>query len=99
MRSIRTNGIVTVDMVDSNGKVECMVHQSSSWYGGIRININHVYILARVQIPERLKRELSTFFAKIERTIIVEKEMLGLKISEGKKISLERYEILARTIF
>ena len=28
--SISSNGIITADMVDSNGNVECMVHQLSS---------------------------------------------------------------------
>ena len=42
LRAIRSNGIITADMVDSNGNVKCMVHQSSSQYGGIRSAINHV---------------------------------------------------------
>ena len=52
LREIRSNKIVTTDMVNSNRKVRCMVHQSSSRYGGIRSAMNHVYILARVQLPE-----------------------------------------------
>ena len=44
LRAIRSDGIITADMVDSTGKVKCMVHQSSSQYGGIRSAINHVYI-------------------------------------------------------
>ena len=52
LRAIRINRMITADMVDSNVKLKCMVHQSSSQCGGIRIAINHVYILARVQIPE-----------------------------------------------
>ena len=65
LREIRSNNIITADMVDSNGKVECMVHQSSFQYGGIRSAINNVCILERVQIPERMKRELSTFIVGI----------------------------------
>ena len=71
-------------MVDSNGKVKCMVHQSSSQCGGIRRAINHVNILARVQIPKIIKRELSTFIAGIEITVISEKQVLGLKIPKVK---------------
>ena len=55
MRAIRSNEIITADMVDSNGNVKCMVHQSSSQYGGIRSTINHVYILEGAQMPERIK--------------------------------------------
>ena len=51
LRSIISDGIITADVVDINGKVKRMVHQSSSQYGGIRSTINHVYILARVYIP------------------------------------------------
>ena len=64
---------MTADMVDSNGKVKCMVHQSSSQYGGIRSAINHVYILTRLKMPEIMKRELSTFIAGMDRKVIVEK--------------------------
>ena len=48
---IRSEGIITAYMVDSNGKVKCMVHQPHSQYGGIRSAINHDYILTRVKIP------------------------------------------------
>ena len=58
LRAIRSKLIITVDMVDSNGKLKCMFLQSHSQYGGIRSAINHVYILARVQIPERMKKEI-----------------------------------------
>ena len=61
-----------------------MVHQSSYRYGGIKSAINHVYILARVQMPEIMKRELTTFIAGMERTVIAEKKMLGINISEEK---------------
>ena len=71
--AIRSNVIINVDMVDSNGKVKCVFQQSRSQYGGIRSAINHVYILARVQIPERMKKELSIFIAGMERTLIPEK--------------------------
>ena len=81
-RSIRRNIIITTYIMDSNGKVKCMVHQSSSLYGCIRSAINHVYILARVQIPERMKRELLTFIAGMEITVMAEKQMIGLKISK-----------------
>ena len=84
LRAIRRDIIIIADMVDINAKVKCMVHQSSSQYGGIRSAINHVYILARVQMPERMKSELSTFIVGIERTVIAEKKMIGFKISEGK---------------
>ena len=78
-------------MVDSNGKVKCMVHQSSYQYGGIRSAINHVYIFAIVQMPEIMKRELSTFISGIDRKLIVEKQMLGFKIPEGKNPSVSRH--------
>ena len=78
-------------MVDSNGKVKFMVHQSSYQYGGIRSGINHVYILARVRITERMKIELSTFVAGMERTVIAEKQMLGINSYEGKKPSASRH--------
>ena len=68
--SIRSDGIITADMVDSNEKVECIVNQSSYQYGGTRSTINHVYILARVKMPKIMKRELSTFIAGMERTVI-----------------------------
>ena len=40
--AIRSEKIITADMVDSNVKVKCMVNQSSYQYGGIRSAINHV---------------------------------------------------------
>ena len=46
-----------------------------------------------------MKIELSIFVVGMDRTEIAEKQMLGLKMSEGKKISLEAYEILAKTLF
>ena len=73
LRAISSNVIITVDMVDSNGKVKFIFHQSRSQYGGIRSAINHVYIFARVQIPERMKKELSIFIAGMERALIPEK--------------------------
>ena len=85
MRDIRSIAIINADMVDSNVKSKSMFRQSSSRYGGIRSAINHVYILEIVQIPERMKRELSTFIAGTERTLIAEKQFLGLNISEGGK--------------
>ena len=39
---IRIEKYITADMVDNNGKVNYMVHQSSSQYGGIISAINHV---------------------------------------------------------
>ena len=84
LRAIRSKIIITVDIVDSNGKVKCMFHQSCSQYGGIRSAINHVYIVERVQIPERMKKGQSIFIAGMERTLIAEKQMLGLKFYEGK---------------
>ena len=44
LRAIRSDEIITADMVDSNGNVKCMVHQSSSQYGGTRSAIDHIYI-------------------------------------------------------
>ena len=44
LRSIRSNRIITTDMVDSNGKINCMVHQLGSQYVGIRSAINSLYI-------------------------------------------------------
>ena len=84
LKEIRSYVIITAAMVESNGKVKCMVNQSSSQYGGIRSAINHVYILERVKISEIMKRELSTFIAVMERTLIAEKLMPGLKFYEGK---------------
>ena len=55
LRAISSGIIINADMVDSNVKVDCMVHQSSSHYGGIRSDINRVYILARVKMPEIMK--------------------------------------------
>ena len=80
---IGSNGIITVDIVDINGEVKCMVHQSSYQYGGIRSAINHVYILARVQISDVMKIELSAFIEGMKRTVISEKQMLGIKIYRG----------------
>ena len=71
MRAIRSNKIITADMVYSNGKVKCMFHQSGSQYGIIIGTINHVYILERVKILERIRRELSTFIVVMGRTVIV----------------------------
>ena len=72
LRAIISNGIITAEMVGSNGKGMCMVHQSSSKYGGTRSAINHVYIMERVQMPEILKIELSNFIAEMDRTVITE---------------------------
>ena len=55
---IRIDIFIISDMIDSNGKVKCMVHQSSYQCGGIRSAINHVYIWTRLQMPERMKIEL-----------------------------------------
>ena len=73
LKAIRSNVIITVDMVDSNEKVKYMFHQSCSQYGGIRSAINRDYILARVQMPERMKKELSIFISGMEIASIAEK--------------------------
>ena len=70
LRAIRSSEIITGEIVYSNGKVKCMFHQSSYQYEGIRSAINHVYIFSRVQMPEIMKRELSTFIAGMEKTVI-----------------------------
>ena len=59
LRSIRTDGISNAYIVDSNIKVKCMVHKSSSQYGCIRSAINNAYMLARVKMTEIMKRERS----------------------------------------
>ena len=87
LRAIRSDGVITADMVDINVKSKSMFRQSSSRYGGIRSAINHVYILEIVQIPERMKRELYKFMVEMERTLIAEKQMMSLKIPEEKKPS------------
>ena len=92
MRATESDEIITTDMVDSNGRVKCMVHQSSYQYGGIRSAINHVYIFSGVKILERMKRELSTCIAGMERTVIEEKQMLGLKICKGNNPSASRHK-------
>ena len=76
-----------------------MVHQSSAQYRVIRSTINYVYILTRVQMTEIMKRELSTFIVGMERIIIAEKQIIGIKFSEEKNISFEEYELLAKTLF
>ena len=76
--------------------MKCMVHKSIYQYGGIRSNINQVYILARVQIPEILKRELSTFIAGIERKLIAEKHILGIKFTKGGGLALRKMRSLQR---
>ena len=88
---IRSEEIITPGMVDSNGKMKCMVNQSSSPNGGIRIAINHVYILVRSQITETTRRELPTFIVGMERTLIAEKHMLGIKISGKKNLLASRH--------
>ena len=100
LKVIRSTKIIIADMVDSNLKVKCMVHQSSSQYRGIRSAINYVYNLVRVKMTERIKKQISTFIVGLERTVIAEKQMLGIKkMKEKKPISLEAYELLAKTIF
>ena len=84
---IRSHKIITADMVDSYRMVKCMVHQSSSHYGGIRSAITHVYFLTRLQMPEIMKRELSTFIAGMERKVIAEKKILVIRITEGENPS------------
>ena len=91
MRAIMRDIIISADMVDINSKVNSMVNQPSSQYGGIRSAINHVYILARLQMPERMKTELSTFIAGMGRTVIAEKHILGLKIYKGNNPSTLRH--------
>ena len=45
-------------------------------------------------------QELSKIIVGMERTVIEEKQMLGLKMSKGKKpISLEAYELLTKALF
>ena len=98
--AIRSDEIITAYMLESNVKVKCMVHQSSSQYGVIRSAINYVYISTIVQMPEGMKIELSAFIAVMERTVIVEKQMLILKFSKGKNpTSLKAFELLAKTLF
>ena len=56
--AISSKVTITIDMLDRDGKLKCVFHQSSSQYGSIRSAINHVYILARVQMLERTKIEI-----------------------------------------
>ena len=82
LRAIESNKVINSDMVYSNGKVKFMVHKSSYQYGGIKSAINCIYSLAKVQMPERMKRELSTFIVVMDKTVIAEKKMLDIKNSE-----------------
>ena len=88
---IRGERIITPGMVESNGNMKCIFHQSSCQYVGIISAINHIYILERVQMPERMKIELSKFIMGKEITLIAEKYMLGLKISKGKNPQVSRH--------
>ena len=58
LRAISSNGIITIDMVQSNGNVKCVVHQSSYLQLVTRIATNTIYVFERVQIKERMKREM-----------------------------------------
>ena len=58
LRAISSNGIITIDMVQSNGNVKCVVYQSSYLQLVTRIATNTIYVFERVQIKERMKREM-----------------------------------------
>lgn len=88
------------DDVDEDGMVKIYTHQSSSQYSGIRSGIAYLYKLACIKMPEEISSRLSKYIAGMDRTILIEKEQLGLSLSEGKKpMSVEAYELLAETLF
>lgn len=88
------------DDVDENGMVKIYTHQSSSQYSGIRSGIAYLYKLACIKMPDDLSSRLSKYIAGMDRTILTEKEQLGLSLSEGKKpMSVDAFELLAETLF
>ena len=77
-----------------------MFHQSSSQYGGTIIAIDHVFILERVKIPEIKKRELSTIYCRNgDDSNGRETDAWSKNPQRKKTISLEAYELLAKTLF
>lgn len=93
---------VTIDDedVDENGMVKIYTHQSSSQYGGIRSAIAYIFKLACIRMPEELSHRLSKYIAGMDRTILTEKEQLGLSLSEGKKpMCIDAYKLLAGHLF
>lgn len=100
IKEINSDVVVTDEMVNNIGKVKCSVYQSKSQYNGIRSSIAYLYTLARVQQPQVMQKEISTFLKGMDRTIRAAKEKLGLKISEGKKaLTFEAYSLMAKHLF
>lgn len=92
--------VIEDDQVDSVGCVKLQVHQSASQYSGIRSAVMFLFRSARIEPPNELRSQLSTYIAGLERTILKEKEKLGLSLLEGKKeMSEEAYELLAEALF
>ena len=74
--------------------------QSKSQYNGIRSALAYLFTLARVQQPTTLTDEMSTFLKGLDRTIVYEKEKLGLKLIAGKKpLTFEAFSMLAKELF
>ena len=99
MKATRSDKIITADTLDSNGNVECMFHQSSSHYGGIRSAINHVKICQDCKQKKNEKRYINIYCGNEDNGNCIE-IYAWFQISRKKKtISLETYVILAKTLF
>ena len=92
--------IIIKEMLESSGKVNFMVHQLSSRYGGNRSAINHVCIFARLKMPEKNKIELSSFIVGTERAVICKDTYPCSQYPQRKQfISLEAYKLIVKTLF
>ena len=82
-----------------DGKVKVFVQQSLSSYESVHSFIRYLHKVTRTPWPVGCQHQLSTFIAK-KRTILKQKQKLGLEIKEGKKsMSREAYLMIAKFLF
>ena len=70
---------------DANGEVQVAIRLETSTYEAIRSSIAYIYRESGVTMPEEMNSSLSVYIKGSRRINLLAKQMLGLRLSEGKK--------------
>ena len=85
---------------DKDGKVKVLVRLEASTYDGIRSSISFLYRETATTMPATLNSSMSLYIKGSRRINLLAKQMLGMKITEGKKhMTKAVYKKIAQILF
>jgi hypothetical protein len=92
--------LIMDDVEDENGDVRVAIRLDPATYEGIRSAVAYLYRESGVLMPEEMNSRLSVYIKGSRRMNLLAKQMLGLKLSEGKKHMTKKvYRYLAQVLF